>query len=91
MFTSLKIATGVPIIDDLFHGGVSRGSSVLLRAHPLVDISIVAMQFLHFRLENGDIGVYFVNNKSPLSVIEEFNSIGLSIEKFKKKYAKVSK
>lgn len=78
-----KITTGVPSIDDLFEGGVARGSSVLMRAHPLVDVSIVAIQFLHLRLEDGDIGLYFVSNKSPLSVVEESTSIGLSVEKFK--------
>ncbi len=81
----MKIACGIPIIDDLFDGGVPRGSSILLRAHPLVDVSIVAMQLLHFRLEQGDTGLYFVNNKSPLSVVEESNSIGLSFKKFKSK------
>ena len=79
----MKIALGVPIIDDLFDGGVPRGSSILLRAHPLVDVSIVALNLLHFRLEQGDTGLYFVNNKSSLSVVEESKSIGLSFQKFK--------
>lgn len=79
----MKIPTGIPIIDDLFSGGVPRGSSVLMRAHPFVDASIVATQFLHYRLRHGDIGLYFVNNKSPLSVIEESNSYGLNLDMFK--------
>lgn len=78
-----KIATGIPIIDDLFEGGIARGSSILMRAHPLVDVAVVAIQSMHSRLEDGDIGLYFVNNKSPLSVVEESISIGLNIENFK--------
>lgn len=75
---------GVPIVDSLLGGGVSRGSSVLLRTHPLVDGSTLTLQFLYHRLESGDIGLYLVNNKSVASVVEESNSIGLSLENFVK-------
>lgn len=78
-----KISTGVPIVDNLFDGGITVGSSVLLRAHPLVDISTIAAQFLYHRLSSGDIGLYFVNNKSPVSLVEESTSIGLSLENFR--------
>lgn len=80
-----KISTGVPIVDNLFEGGVSRGSSVLLRGHPLVDVTTLAVQFLHYRLEEGDIGLYFVNNKSPPSVVEEAALLGFDVEQFKSK------
>jgi KaiC/GvpD/RAD55 family RecA-like ATPase len=61
--SSYRVPSGVPIVDSLLDGGIARGSSVLLRGHPLVDISTMAIQFLYHRLKNGDIGLYFVNNK----------------------------
>lgn len=81
--SSYKIPTGVPIVDSLLDGGIARGSSILLRGHPLVDVSTMAMQFLYHRLKSGDIGLYFVNNKSPASVVEDSVSIGLSLDEFR--------
>jgi len=78
-----KIPTGVPIVDHLLEGGVSKGSSVLLRAHPLADPSTMAIQFLHHRLKSGGVGVFFVNNKPPGAVIEESVALGLSLKDFK--------
>lgn len=79
-----KIPTGVPIVDRLLDGGMLKGSSVLLRAHPLADPSTMAIQFLYNRLKNGGIGIYFVNNKPPTCVIEESAALGLSVEDFKR-------
>jgi KaiC/GvpD/RAD55 family RecA-like ATPase len=80
-----RVSTGVPIADDLLGGGVARGSPVLVRAHPLVDVFKLGVQFLRFRLEQGDLGLYFVNNKPPTSVVEESDSIGQGLGKFKSK------
>ncbi len=79
-----KVPTGVPIVDKLLDGGIPKGSSVLLRAHPLADPSTMAIQFLHNRLKNGSVSIYFVNNKSPISVIEESDALGLSVAEFKR-------
>jgi small GTP-binding protein len=78
-----KISTGVPIVDNLLDGGMQKGSSMLIKAHPLADPLTMAIQFLHNRLKNGAIGLYFVNNKPPITVIEESNTCGLSLEAFK--------
>jgi small GTP-binding protein len=79
-----KISTGIPIVDNLLEGGMQKGSSVLIRAHPLADPLTMAIQFLHNRLKNGAIGLYFVNNKPPTTVIEESTASGLSLEPFKR-------
>lgn len=55
----------------------------MLRAHPLVDISMIATQFLYNRLKSGDTGLYVANNKSPASIVEESASIGLSLKDFR--------
>ncbi len=79
-----KVPTGVPIIDTLLDGGVKKGSTVLIKAHPLADPVTMAVQFLHNRLDEGSIGLYFVNNKSPASVLAEAHAAGLSLEEFKR-------
>jgi uncharacterized protein len=78
-----KMPTGIRIIDQLLEGGIQRGSSVLIRTNPLSDPSIVAIQLLWNRLKDGDIGVYFVSNKSAMSVIEESVSSGMSLAEYK--------
>ncbi|MCW4005774.1 MAG: ADP-ribosylation factor-like protein [Candidatus Bathyarchaeota archaeon] len=82
--SSGKIPTGVPIVDNLLDGGMSKGSSVLLRAHPLADPFTLAVQFLHNRLNDGGVGLYFVNNKSPASVVEESVAASLPLDGFKR-------
>jgi KaiC/GvpD/RAD55 family RecA-like ATPase len=79
-----KVPTGIPIIDHLLDGGLERGSSVLVKAHPLADPSAMIIQLLHQRLESGDIGLYFVNNKTPESVIEESTNSGMNLDDFKR-------
>jgi small GTP-binding protein len=81
--SSEKTQTGITIIDQLLEGGIPRGSSVLIRTNPLSDPTSIAIQFLRNRLKNGDIGVYFVSNKSAASVIDESASLGMSLAEYK--------
>ncbi len=83
--SSRKISTGIQIVDNLLDGGVSRGSSILIKANPLSDSSTLAFQYLRNRLKDGDIGVYFVNNKKPESVLEDSFSAGMDIRPFREK------
>jgi small GTP-binding protein len=79
-----KVPTGVPIVDNLLDGGMQKGSLILIKAHPLADPLTMAIQFLHNRLKEGDVGLYFVNNKAPAAVLEEAHTSGLSLEEFKR-------
>jgi small GTP-binding protein len=81
--SSEKTETGIKIIDQLLEGGIPRGSSVLVRTNPLSDPSTVAIQLLRNRLKNGDIGIYFVSNKSVASVIDESVASGMSLAEYK--------
>lgn len=80
-----KISTGIPIVDNLLSGGVPRGSSILIKANPLSDPSTLVFQYLRNRLKEGDIGVYFLNNKKPECVLEDSQSVGLDIKDFRDK------
>ncbi|MGD6806837.1 MAG: ADP-ribosylation factor-like protein [Candidatus Bathyarchaeia archaeon] len=81
--SSEKTQTGIRIIDQLLEGGIQRGSSVLIRTNPLSDPSAVAIQLMRNRLKDGDIGIYFVSNKSATSVIDESASLGMSLAEYK--------
>ncbi|MCW4000764.1 MAG: ADP-ribosylation factor-like protein [Candidatus Bathyarchaeota archaeon] len=78
-----KTQTGINIVDQLLDGGIPRGSSVLIRTNPLSDPSTIAIQLLRNRLRSGDIGVYFVSNKSANAVIDESVSLGMSLAEYK--------
>lgn len=79
-----KIPTGIPIIDQMLDGGVPRGSVVLIRASPLADPAALLIQYLYNRLKEGDIGVYYVNNKNPSSILEDSSSTDMNLEPFKR-------
>jgi small GTP-binding protein len=78
-----KTPMGVQIVDNLLDGGVSKGSSLLIRAHPLADPSTMVIQFLYNHLKSGGVGLFFVNNKSPLSVLEESAKLDMNLKGFK--------
>jgi uncharacterized protein len=81
--SSEKMQTGIKIIDKLLEGGIPNGSSVLIRTNPLSDPSTLAIQLLRNRLKEGDIGIYFVSNKSSASVIDESVTMGMSLLEYK--------
>jgi len=81
--SSEKTQTGIRIIDQLLEGGIPSGSSVLIRTNPLFDPFPVAIQLLLNQLKKGDIGLYFVSNKSAASVIDESVALGTSLAEYK--------
>jgi len=78
-----RLSTGIKILDDLLKGGIERGSSVLLRSSPFVNVDPIAQQWLYNRLNEGDQGLYFVNNKAPETVLEEMETYGWPAKPFK--------
>ena len=80
-----RLSTGIKILDDLLKGGIERGSSVLLRSSPFVDVDPIAQQWLYNRLNEGDQSIYFVNNKAPETVMEEMETYGWPAKTFKEK------
>src|SRR5512137_2715658 len=81
--SSEKMQTGIKIIDKLREGGIPSGSSVLIRTNPLSDPATLAIQLLRNRLKEGDIGIYFISNKSSASVIDESITMGMSLAEYK--------
>ena len=80
-----RVSTGIKIIDNLLGGGLERGSSVLLRSSPFVDAVPVAQEWLFNRLNEGDQGIYLVNNKSPDVVLDQMKLYGWRVDSFLEK------
>lgn len=64
----MKITTTIPKLDEILSGGIEDGSSVLIFSNILVDKFTFIVRIFSTRLEEGDRGVYFTNNKLPSSV-----------------------
>jgi len=77
--------THIPKLDELLDGGLRENTSVLLLAQPGVRSLEFAQQlFYNLFLENGS-AIYFVNNKLPQAVREQFRSYDWSLRVIEKK------
>lgn len=82
--SNMKIATKIPKLDEIFKGGIDRNSSTLLVGSPGVEKEVFAQQLLHYRLSEGDHGVYLINNRFCESVKQEMLKFGWDLLKFQK-------
>ncbi len=80
----MNLKTGIPKLDELLNGGINDHKSVLFYSTPGVENLPFAYQFLYSRLNNGDQGLYFVNNKKPDSVRFMLKNYGWDISEFEK-------
>ena len=82
---SEMVKTGVPKLDEVLSGGLRQQSTVLLCSQPGVENTEFALQALFNRLEAGDNGLYFVNNKSPESVKALALEYGWDLERYRQR------
>ena len=72
----MKLSTGIPVLDDMLGGGVTRGSSTVLWCAPFVDGAVLLHQLCHGWLKRGMTVIYLVNNKRPDVVFEDAERYG---------------
>lgn len=60
-----KVSTPLPKLDQILDGGFEDGSTVLILADLVVDKVKFGANILSARLEEGDNGIYFIDNKLP--------------------------
>jgi small GTP-binding protein len=78
------MATGIPKLDEVLHGGLKPQSTVLLCSQPGVENTEFALQALFNRLKDGDHGIYLVNNKLPNSVKALAEEYGWDLEDYQR-------
>lgn len=82
---SMLLKTSIPKLDELLNGGVKIKKSILFCSTPGVESLQFAQQILHHRLEQGDHGLYFVNNKKPEAIRYMLHNYGWDLSEFGKK------
>jgi len=80
-----KIRTGIPGLDDIFKGGVNKGSSILVTGAPGTGKTLFAIQFIYAGAKLGEPGLY-ITCEEPIDLIKDYaRGIGLDLEEYEKK------
>ncbi|OIV40127.1 circadian clock protein KaiC [Flavobacterium johnsoniae] len=76
------ISTGVPGLNDMFHGGgFYRGSNILVSGTAGTAKTTVACYFAHEQCEKNEKTIYFAFEESPQQLVRNMKSIGIDLEK----------
>ena len=74
--------TFIPMLDTVLEGGVKKNKSVLFVAEPGVNNTIFAYQMFYSRLNQGDHGIYLINNKRTETVKKQFKEYDFDLGNF---------
>jgi len=79
------LKSGIPGLDDVFMGGISANSAVLIAGAPGTGKSIMALQFLIQGAKSGEPGLY-VTSEEPAATLRRYaKKLGLDFTSFEKK------
>lgn len=80
------ISTGVPGLNEMFHGGgFYRGSNILVSGTAGTAKTTVACYFANEQCEKNERTIYFAFEESPHQLVRNMKSIGIDLEKHIKK------
>ena len=80
------ISTGVPGLNEMFHGGgFYRGSNILVSGTAGTAKTTVACYFANEQCEKNERTIYFAFEESPHQLVRNMKSIGVNLEKHIKK------
>jgi len=80
------ISTGVPGLNEMFHGGgFYRGSNILVSGTAGTAKTTVACYFANEQCEKNEKTIYFAFEESPHQLVRNMKSIGVNLEKHIKK------
>lgn len=81
-----RVSTGIPRLDTMLSGkGYFRGSTVLVSGTAGTGKTSIAAQFAEAACRRGERVLYFTFEESPSQLIRNMNSIGITLEPWKKK------
>jgi len=79
MTKQVRVATGVPGLDEMLSGGLIPGSSVLLRGAPGCGKTSLGLQFLVYGARNNDPGLFISFEEFPASIHRDAESLGWNL------------
>lgn len=80
------VSTGVPGLNDMFHGGgFFRGSNILVSGTAGTAKTTVACYFANEQCEKDEKTIYFAFEESPQQLVRNMRSIGIDLQKHIKK------
>ncbi|MDC0715175.1 ATPase domain-containing protein [Stigmatella sp. ncwal1] len=74
----IRMAFGIPRLDESIHGGVLSGSTTMLLGSPGTGKTLLGLHFLLQGAREGQPGVYFGFYETPPRLIEKAAGVGLS-------------
>lgn len=81
-----RVKTGIPGLDELLDGGLTRGSCVLLCGPPGSGKTTFGLQYLYRgAVDYGERGVYVTLNQPPEEVMRGVSLFGMDLKKLKGK------
>ena len=84
--SSEVVSTGVPGLNDMFHGGgFFRGSNILISGTAGTAKTTVACYFANEQCQKGEKTIYFAFEESPQQLVRNMRSIGIDLQKHIKK------
>ena len=84
--SSEVISTGVPGLNEMFHGGgFYRGSNILISGTAGTAKTTVACYFANEQCLKGEKTIYFAFEESPQQLVRNMKSIGIDLQKHIKK------
>ncbi len=79
MTRQVRVATGVPGLDEMLSGGLVPGSSVLVRGAPGCGKTSLGLQFLVYGARNNDAGLFISFEEFPASIHRDAESLGWNL------------
>jgi len=81
-----RVSTGVPGLDEMFEGGgVYCGSSLLVSGTAGTGKTTLAANFVESACRKGERALYFAFEESPSQIARNMKSVGLDLERWRRK------
>lgn len=74
-----RISTGIPALDDMFGGGILRGSAVLLTGAPGTAKTSITGRFVEAHCARGETALVACFDESPAEIVRNLTSIGIDL------------
>lgn len=81
-FERALVTSGVPELDQLFAGGLTRGTSTLLLGPAGAGKTLIALQHIHTALQRGESAAAFLFDEESQLLLSRLKSVGMDLEPY---------